>query len=80
MLWWAVAIVGGWLATGALIPVLWKLSGWSAAEEPTSTQGDGEGVLRPSGGSGFDRGYSDYKIGAAQRRIDTISSQHERAG
>jgi hypothetical protein len=38
---------------------------------------DGEGVLRPSGGSGFDRGYSDYKIGAAQRRIDTISSMKE---
>jgi hypothetical protein len=26
MVWWYVAIVGGWLASGALIPVLWKLS------------------------------------------------------
>ena len=37
MLWWAVAIVGGWLATGALISVLWKLSGLASSEEPTST-------------------------------------------
>jgi hypothetical protein len=44
MLWWAVAIVGGWLATGALIPVLWKLSRLVSAEEPTSTQVTGKGL------------------------------------
>ena len=37
MLWWAIAIAGGWLATGALIPVLWKLSGLVSAEEPVVT-------------------------------------------
>jgi hypothetical protein len=38
MLWWFVAAVGGWLATGALIPVLWKLSKLVSDEEPTSTE------------------------------------------
>jgi hypothetical protein len=48
MLWWALAIVGGWLATGALIPVLWKLSGLvSAEEEPTSTEVTGKGFSVP---------------------------------
>ena len=47
MLWWAVAIVGGWLATGALIPVLWKLSRLVSAEEPASTQVTGKGFSVP---------------------------------
>ena len=38
MLWWAVAIVFGWLTSGALIPVLWKFSKLVSAEEPTSTE------------------------------------------
>jgi hypothetical protein len=38
MLWWAVAIVFGWLTSGALIPVLWRLSKLVSAEEPTSTE------------------------------------------
>ena len=38
MLWWFVAAVGGWLASGALIPVLWKLSKLVSDEEPTSTE------------------------------------------
>ncbi len=38
MLWWFVAAVGGWLATGALIPVLWKLSKLVSDEEPASTE------------------------------------------
>ena len=47
MLWWAVAIVGGWLATGALIPVLWKLSGLASSEEPTSTEVTEKGFSVP---------------------------------
>ena len=47
MLWWAVAIVGGWLATGALIPVLWKLSGLASSEEPTSTEATEKGFSVP---------------------------------
>ena len=47
MLWWAVAIVGGWLATGALIPVLWKLSGLAGREEPTSTEVTEKGFSVP---------------------------------
>ena len=38
MLWWFVATVGGWLATGAFIPVLWKLSKLVSDEEPTGTE------------------------------------------
>jgi hypothetical protein len=38
MLWWFVAAVGGWLATGAFIPVLWKLSKLVSDEEPTGTE------------------------------------------
>ena len=47
MLWWAVAIVGGWLASGALIPVLWKLSRLVSAEEPMSTEVTGKGFPIP---------------------------------
>jgi hypothetical protein len=38
MLWWFVAAVGSWLATGAFIPVLWKLSKLVSDEEPTGTE------------------------------------------
>jgi hypothetical protein len=38
MLWWFMAAVGGWLATGALIPVLWKFSKLVKNEEPTRTE------------------------------------------
>ena len=55
MLLWFVAAVGGWLATGALIPVLWRLSKLVSNEEPTSIAGTGPGFFRPSSGSGFDR-------------------------
>ena len=48
MLWWAVAIVGGWLASGALIPVLWKLSKLVSAEGPTSEEVAGKGFSAPA--------------------------------
>jgi hypothetical protein len=51
MLWWAVAIVGGWLASGALIPVLWKLSKLVSVEEPTTTELTGKGFSVPVGGA-----------------------------
>jgi hypothetical protein len=35
MLWWFLAIVGGWIASGALIPVLWKVSKLTNNEGPT---------------------------------------------
>ena len=47
MRWWAVAIVGGWLVSGALIPILWKLSRLVSTEEPTSTEVTGKGFPVP---------------------------------
>jgi hypothetical protein len=47
MFWWAVAIVGGWLASGALIPVLWKLSRLVSAAEPMSAEVTGKGFSVP---------------------------------
>jgi hypothetical protein len=47
MLLWFVAAVGGWLATGALIPVLWRLSKLVSNEEPTSIAGTGPGFSVP---------------------------------
>jgi hypothetical protein len=51
VLWWAVAIVGGWLASGALIPVLWRLSKLVRAEESTSTELTGKGFSVPVAGA-----------------------------
>ena len=62
MLWWFVAAVGGWLATGAFIPVLWKLSKLVSDEEPTGTEVTGGGAVPPCGASGFNRGYSRHRI------------------
>jgi hypothetical protein len=43
MLWWFVAIVGGWIASGALVPVLWLASN----EEPTSRKAIGQIIAGP---------------------------------
>jgi hypothetical protein len=43
MLWWFVAIVGGWIASGALVPVLWLASN----EEPTSREAIGQVTAGP---------------------------------
>jgi hypothetical protein len=51
MRWWAVAIVGGWLVSGALIPVLWKLSRLVSTGEPTSTEVTGKGFPVPVAGA-----------------------------
>ena len=55
MFWWAVAIVGGWLASGALIPVLWKLSRLVSAAEPMSAEVTGKGFSVPVVGTALNR-------------------------
>ena len=47
MLWWFVAIVGGWIASGALVPVLWKVSKLTSNEEPTSKEAIGQVIAGP---------------------------------
>lgn len=49
MLWWAVALVCGWLATGAVIPVLWKLSKLVSSDEPTGVTGKGMTLVEAVG-------------------------------
>ena len=51
MLWWFVAAAGGWVATGALIPVLWKFSKLVSDEEPTSTEVVGAVLSVPAVGA-----------------------------
>ena len=55
MFWWAVAIVGGWLASGALISSPVEAQQAGQRRRANERGGDGEGVLRPGGGNGFNR-------------------------
>jgi hypothetical protein len=68
MLWWFVAIVGGWIASGALVPVLWEVSMLTSNEGPTSKKAIGRGIAGPTIGAAGNLPLAIVRVGLERRR------------
>jgi hypothetical protein len=68
MLWWFVAIVGGWIASGALIPMLWEVSKLTSNEGPTSKEAIGRGIAGPIMGAAGNLPLAVVRVGLERRR------------